>query len=108
MTLSILMIAGLSYFFRILPRLINVRFDENSPWLRGLDYTVCAMMGQIIMDTATGGKSISSLIHHFDAYDIAALLATVGSFIVCRNSGSIFKSLLSGLTIFSLTVGVIQ
>jgi branched-subunit amino acid transport protein len=103
---SILIVAALSFLLKIAPHLIPIPVDQTSTVSKGLDLTVCVMTGQIIMDTAVGGKSLSMLGASFSTYDMAALLAAAASYFTCRLTGSLIKGLIAGLVIFLVTVGV--
>lgn len=106
MLTSILLVAMLSLLLKIAPHLLPLPVNENSRISKALDLTVCVMTGQIIMDTAVGGKSMSELITNFGVYDGAALLAAAGAYVTCRISGSLIKGLTAGLIVFLLTVEI--
>jgi branched-subunit amino acid transport protein len=103
-TTMILLVAAVTYLIKTLPFFVKINPSANSLWAKGADYSVCVMMGQIIMDSAIGGKPLAALLE-VDIFDIGALAAALASFIVCRMSESIFKSLIAGLATFTLISG---
>jgi hypothetical protein len=106
MLTSIVLVAMSSLFLKIAPQLLPLPANPESRISRGLDLTTCAMTGQIIMDTAVGGKSMSELIANFGVYDGAALLAAAGAYLTSRISGSLIKGLSAGLIVFLVTVEI--
>ena len=106
MLIPILLVASLSFLLKVVPQWLPVPINPASVISKGLDLTVCAMTGQIIMDAAVGGKSLSALIAGFGVYDLAALLAAAASYLTCFLSGSLVKGLAAGLAFFLITTGV--
>jgi hypothetical protein len=106
MLTSILMVAALSLLLKVAPHLLPLPVNENSTISKALDLTVCVMTGQIIMDTAVGGKSLNELVMNFGVYEVATLVAATGSYLACRISGSLIKGLLAGLAVFFVTVEI--
>ena len=101
MTIIILMVSVFSYLLKAIP-LLSRRLVLNPSGVvaKTVEYTVCFIMGGIIINVALGNVTYSMLINDFKINYIIAILAIILAFIITRLTGIILMSLLISLGFF--------
>ncbi|MFZ9034907.1 MAG: AzlD domain-containing protein [Francisellaceae bacterium] len=99
--------AVISYIMRVIPFFSGKlsRLQEGSFLTRGLDYSVCFIIGEIIYSVAYRNQKIDQLIAQFNLSDIFTIIAIVFSFAVCVKTDSIMKSLAASLVLYVILLG---
>lgn len=95
----------LSYFLKALPFLSDRFQGSGTSFLaRSVEYAVCFIMGAIIVNVAFGNASASHLMERFGLRECVVLLTILASFLVCRLTGSILKSLFVSMALFVVSM----
>ncbi|OTA16942.1 hypothetical protein Xvie_01622 [Xenorhabdus vietnamensis] len=99
----ILLMGAISFFFRIIPFLIsNKKIKKDGFLIASLDYSVCFILGSIIVNISLDNIKISNLIFGFEIKYALAIITVITAYFISKRTGSILKSLIISSVLFIL------
>ncbi|CDH30763.1 AzlD domain-containing protein [Xenorhabdus bovienii] len=99
----ILLMGAISYFFRVMPFLIsNKKIGRNGFIITALDYSVCFILGSIIVNISLNNITVSELIYRFDINNVISIGTVVLAYFISKKTKSILKSLVISSLLFTL------
>ncbi|WP_426575787.1 AzlD domain-containing protein [Xenorhabdus stockiae] len=101
--IMILLMGAISYLLRVIPFLMgNKKIKKDGFLITSLDYSVCFILGSIIVNISLGNIKISELIYHFEIKYALAIITVITAYFISKRTGSILKSLIISSVLFTL------
>ncbi|MBC8944736.1 MULTISPECIES: AzlD domain-containing protein [Xenorhabdus] len=99
----ILLMGAMSFFLRVIPFLIgNKKIKKDGFLITSLDYSVCFILGSIIVNISLDNIKISHLLSDFEIKYVLAIVTVITAYFISKRTGSILKSLIISSILFIL------
>jgi len=108
MILTVFSMALLSYLLKALPLSFSESMSGRLEWVtKWVDYSVCFIIGMIIVNVALGGVTVSDIISKPSVTQLNAVLTLLIAYLVSNRTRSILKSLAVSLVFFGVVTAVV-